>query len=201
MSKMIDILCLEHRSMESVLDVLDSEIGNLVEGNLHRQADFRIAWSAIDYFTDFPELVHRPKEEMIFDRLTLIDPALAAKIGDMRSSHESLAGELPAVAAELKVAMENPGLPRTTLIAKTRGFVKRERRHFEMEEALFYPLAERLLDAQVWTELERHLNHRIDPLIGGEAGDRFEALRRNIVGSVGASLAFMGGRSTGIGSN
>jgi len=189
MSKVVEALRREHQSIKSVLDVLDSEIGYLAEFKGRRRADYRLVWSAIDYFTDFPDLVHHPKEDLILERLRQADPGTAEGIGDLAAGHTVLAKELHALANELKAVMESEARPRGAMIALARAFVQHQRRHLEMEEAVFFPAAEHALDAKAWSELEQRMTERLDPLIGGESGERFEALRRSIVSALATPRA------------
>lgn len=185
MSKVIEALRREHRSIETVLDVLDSEIAYLAEFAGRRRADYRIVWSAIDYFMDYPDLIHHPKEDLIFEQLREIDPAAAHGVGDIPASHTALAGDLYALSSELKAVMDNPRRPRETLVSLARTFVRHQRRHFEMEEALFFPVVERAFDAKARAALELRLLARLGPLIDGDACERFDALRRDIVAAAG----------------
>lgn len=184
MSKIIQTLLREHASITSVLDILDSEIAYLTEYRGRRRSDYQVVWSAIDYFTDFPDLVHHPKEDQIYAVLRGLDPAEARRVGDIPEAHAALARDLRALATELKLVMGDGTRPRATLSALARNFVQHTRRHLESEEALFFPAAERVLDARAWAELEGSMMARLDPLIGGEMGERFEALRRSIAGTV-----------------
>jgi hemerythrin-like domain-containing protein len=185
MGRVLEALRREHESIESVLDVLESEIGDLTEFQGRRHADYDLVWRAIDYFTDFPDLVHHPKEDLIFARLRRINEDAARGIGDLPAAHATLSKELRDLATELKAVMDDPKRPRANLVAMARTFIQHQRRHLQMEEALFFPVAERVLDADAWQSLENEMTARLDPLIGGESGERFEALRRVIVSAVG----------------
>jgi len=180
MSRIIEALNREHKSISGVLDILDSEIAYLAEYKGRRRADYRLVWSAIDYFTDFPDMVHHPKEDLVYEQLHRVDPTAARNVGDIPAAHVALAQELRALAAELKAVMEDGTRSRAALTALARSYVQHMRRHLEGEEALFFPVSERTLDARTWAELEQRMVARLDPLIGGESGERFEALRRNI---------------------
>ena len=42
--------------------------------------NYEVVVGVIDYFKDYPDSCHHPKEDMIFDKLKSRDPAAAAKI-------------------------------------------------------------------------------------------------------------------------
>ncbi len=187
MSKLIETLVREHASIRSVLDVLESEIAYLAEYRGRRRADYRLVWSAIDYFTDFPDLVHHPKEDLVYERLLAADPEAAERVGDIPAAHAALAEDLRALAAEVQAVMHDPKRRRTELSALARNFVRHLRRHIDGEEAVFFPIAERTLDAKAWDDLRHRMVARFDPLIGGESNERYEALRRTIISATAAT--------------
>ena len=59
-------------------------------------------------------------------------------------------------------------------------FVAALRDHIRKEEAGFFPVAERSLDAGDWTELETEGPDIGDPLTGDPVERRFAVLRRNL---------------------
>lgn len=183
MDRVIEALRQEHQSMGCVLDFLESEIAYVVEFVGRRRADYRLAWAAVDYLTEFPDLIHHPKEEMLFERLGQLDPAAARSIGDLPATHAAIAADLGALGCEMKAVMEDGRRSRNELVGAARAYIKRKRRHIEMEEGLFFSLAERMLDVGSWAFLEHRLTARFEPLIGGEPSERFEALRRTITAS------------------
>ena len=180
MSKVIDTLCREHESMQSVLDALEREIVALVQIKQPLREEFALLWSAIDYFTEFPDRVHHPKEDLVFEQLRRVDPAAALSVGDLVGSHVALNEELSTLGRELKAVTEDNNLPRTELLNRARAFIEHQRLHLVMEEARFFPAAERVLNQDAWAKLEAEMTARFDPLIGGRSAERFEALRRHI---------------------
>ena len=192
MREVIVALCREHESIRSVLDVLDSETAYLAEYRGRRRADYRLVWAAIEYMSDFPDLVHHPKEDLVYNRLCAVDPAAAGRVGDIPAAHRVLASDLRALATELAAVMQDPRRPRSALSVVARGFVRHLRHHLDAEEAVFFPVAERTLDAGTWAELKHRAIARLDPLIGGEASERFEALRRTITSASATSGPSLG---------
>jgi hemerythrin-like domain-containing protein len=189
MARIISALRREHESIGNILDVLESEIAYVVEYQGRRRADYRLIWSAIDYFTDFPDLVHHPKEDLVYEQMRLLDPVAATRVGDIPAAHASLALGLHNLAEEVKAVMEDPARPRAALVDLARTFIRQYRRHVDLEEAVFFPAAERMLDETSWSDLDHRMTARLDPLIGGESGERFEALRRTIAAKVSAPEA------------
>ena len=83
MPKIIDILLDEHQNIEKLLLVLEHELEVFDRSG---RPDYEILQSIIQYFQDYPESCHHPKEEMIFEKLKLRDPAAAKRFGDVYAS-------------------------------------------------------------------------------------------------------------------
>jgi len=180
MSKVMDALRHENASIANVLGVLEREVSAIAQLKPTERVDYALVASAVDYFTDFPDRRHRPKEDLVFARLRRADPAAARGVGDLSQSRADLARELRDFAAALRAVINDDVLRRKEFVEKASAFIELQRREIAMEEARFFPLAERTLDGHAWAELEHEMTARMDPLIGGESGERFEALRRNL---------------------
>ena len=81
----IDVLLAEHRNIKKLLHVLEQEISEFDRSN---PPDYEIIQAIIEYFQDYPEGYHHPKEDMVFEKLKLRDPAVAKRIGDIEDEHE-----------------------------------------------------------------------------------------------------------------
>ena len=188
MAKIIDTLRHEHKAIAEILDVLEREIGTLTHEQKNRRADYGLAWSIIDYFLNFPDLVHHPKEECILRKMQEVNPRGAEPVGDLSAGHVQLSNELEALAAALKQAMDDGAAPRPELIDRARAFIQHQRQHLAGEERLFFPLAEDLLSPADWAQVDHTFTARLDPLVGGESAERFEAQYRHILDLEAAHL-------------
>ena len=74
MPKIIDLLLEEHRNIEKLLLVVEHELEIFDSSG---RPDYEILQTIIQYFQDYPESCHHPKEEMIFEKLKARDPAAA----------------------------------------------------------------------------------------------------------------------------
>src|SRR5215475_10644110 len=66
---MVDIiqgLRQEHRNIESLLRVLERELSVFDRGE---RPDYEVVLAVIDYFKDYPDCCHHPKEDMIVEKL------------------------------------------------------------------------------------------------------------------------------------
>ena len=61
MTDMLEVLRQEHRNIESLLRVLERELSVFDHGE---RPDYEILLAVIDYFEDYPDSCHHPKEDM-----------------------------------------------------------------------------------------------------------------------------------------
>jgi hemerythrin-like domain-containing protein len=70
---------------------------------------------------------------------------------------------------------------RDAVVRWARDFIDQQREHINMEESIFFPVAERILTAKDWRDLTPLMTTADDPLFGVQVGARFEQLRRTIL--------------------
>ena len=85
MTDIIEVLRQEHRNIESLLCVLERELSVFDRGE---RPDYEVVLAVIDYFKDYPDSCHHPKEDMIVGKLKARDPVAAATIGDLEAEHQ-----------------------------------------------------------------------------------------------------------------
>ncbi len=87
MSNIIQILLEEHRNIDKLLLVLEHELEVF---DRSEEPDYEILRAIIQYFQDYPENCHHPKEDMVFEKLKMRDPAAASRVGDVEAEHVKL---------------------------------------------------------------------------------------------------------------
>lgn len=178
MAKIIDALRDEHRNIEKLLAVLEHEL-ELFDHN--QRPDYDILQSIIQYFEDYPQSCHHPKEEMIFDQLRRRDPRAAMAYGDVDAEHETEAQRLRTFADAVNAVLADQEVLRENFHRAVHEFIKHQREHLKKEEALLFPAAARVLTSDDWEEIDARLSDRADPLFGGVAEERFHNLERSIL--------------------
>jgi hemerythrin-like domain-containing protein len=85
MTYVIEVLRQEHRNIEKLLRVLEREFSVFDRGG---RPNYEAVLGVIEYFKDYPNSCHHPKEDAIFEKLMSRDPTAAAKIGDLHAEHK-----------------------------------------------------------------------------------------------------------------
>ncbi len=163
----------EHGNIARLLNVMERELALFDQD---AQPDYEVLEGIADYFAGFPERCHHPTENLVLDRLRRRDPEAAAAVGDLEGEHRKI-GEL---AGEFRAALRNvlmdAEVPRSAFDAVARRFITEQRRHMEMEESRFFPLAEDRLTAEDWEAVAAAEQREADPLFEAKTAKGFEAL-------------------------
>jgi len=178
MTYVIDLLRKEHCNMESLLGTLERELSVFGRGD---RPDYDVVLAIIDYFRDYPDSCHHPKEDMIFAKLKARDPPAAALIGDLEAQHREQASRLRRVAQAVERVLADQDLSRQVVDDVIRDFINQERQHMAMEERIVFPAALAALRSRDWAEIAMKLAVREDPFYQKGFEERFNNLRRDIL--------------------
>ena len=174
----IDLLRQEHSNMQSLLCVLERELNVFGWGD---RPDYEVILAVIDYFRDYPDACHHPKENLIVDKLKARDPVASASIGDLEAEHREEASRLRRVAQAVERVLADQDLSRQVVDDVIRDFINQERQHMAMEERIVFPAALAALRSRDWAEIAMKLAVREDPFYQKGFEERFNNLRRDIL--------------------
>ena len=178
MPKIIDILLEEHQNIEKLLRVLEHELEIFDRGG---RPDYEILQTIIQYFQDYPESCHHPKEEMIFQTLKARDPAAAKRFGDVEAEHEVETRRLRSFARAVDNVLADQEIPRESFHKAVRDFIEHQRQHLQKEELLLFPAARQALLRSDWAAIDARLDDRKDPLFDSVVEEKFRELQRTIL--------------------
>ena len=178
MPKIIEILLKEHQNIEKLLCVLEHEL-ELFDRS--ERADYEILQTIIQYFQDYPESCHHPKEEMIFEKLKARDPAAAKGVGDVEADHEVEAKRLRSFARAVDAVLADQEFLRANFHLAVHDFIEHQRQHLEKEERLLFPAALKALRSEDWAEIDARLDDRKDPLFNSMVEEKFHNLQKTIL--------------------
>ena len=178
MSNIIQILLEEHRNIDKLLLVLEHELEVF---DRSEEPDYEIFQAVVQYFQDYPERCHHPKEDMVFDKLKVRDADLAARVGDVENEHEVETLRLNRLAEAIDDVLAGREVLRQTFHDVVQDFIDHQRRHMDKEEHMLFPAAVQRLRPEDWAEIDARLSDRKDPLFNGAIETKFQALQRTIL--------------------
>ena len=169
----------DHRHLTRVLDVLAAQIENLARAD---EVDLDLMRDAMTYITEFPNRLHHPVEDVLFETLAATDAGAAAACREQIAEHERLFHDSSAFYGLIEaVQVDDATLPRSALVAQGRDFIAAQRAHLLREEAELLPLAERRLDAAAWDRAAQTAAQVDDPLDATTRPARYERLYRALI--------------------
>ena len=177
MSKTMDMLQSEHRTIARLLDLLERQV-DLFEKAGH--PDYELLAEIIDYFRSYPDLYHHPKEDLVLEKLKTRNPQKASEIGDLEEEHAEVTERLNTFTRAITNVLMEVEMPRETFVKIARDFIEGERRHMTGEERVFFPAARKYLTAEDWEDLDRHVSKFSDPLSKDRTVGRFEILMNEL---------------------
>jgi len=177
-AEVIDRLQREHRNIAKLLDALEHQLAVF---DTAETPDYDVLAGIGDYFTAFPDRCHHPKEDLILRKLRERDPEAVEIVGDLEAEHERIA----TLARHFQEAVQNvlgeAEVSRDAFDAVARHFIKDQRRHLQMEEERFFPLALEKLTAEDWAEIDARITDEKDPVFGADTSAEFAALRNELL--------------------
>jgi hemerythrin-like domain-containing protein len=176
----IRIIRAEHRSLSAVLDGLLFLVREI--GSHGKKPDFRVLAAMVYYIDTFPERFHHPKEDRyLFRILRLRHPDAAPLLDRLETEHRAGAEKIRAL--EQALARYQAGGPAEFSNFRTavEAYATFHWDHMQAEERELLPLAEKYLTAADWQEIDTAFLGHSDPLLGAEAGAKYDALFIRIV--------------------
>lgn len=167
----------EHADFARLLDLLDRQLALFATAGA---VDYDMIGAILRYCLEYPDAVHHPGEDMIYDALRRRDPALATEVGDLEADHRGLTDMTRELAELIERALADQPVDRDHVRELTGDFIGRYRRHMLREEQQIFPAARRILTDADWAEIDDHLEATSDPLFGRSVPDYFRALRDDI---------------------
>src|SRR5450759_346190 len=129
MSRIIEILLEEHRNIEKLLLVLEQELEVFARSE---RPDYEILQAIIQYFQDYPESCHHPKEDMVFKQLKVRDPAAAKRIGDVEAEHQVETKRLLGFAQAVEHILAGREFLRQAFHNVVHDFIEHQRQHLSL---------------------------------------------------------------------
>lgn len=163
----------DHLNIERLLSLLDIELSKLPnDGDI----DMTLMIDIIDYVENYPDLVHHPKEDVLYNAYKAKSLESSEIVDGLLKQHQ----ELPVLTRAFRELLEEVSIgaliiSRDELYKKARDYVDQQRTHLNTEEALMFPIIVESFDQADWDILEASMPVHKDPLFDAEL-DRYENL-------------------------
>lgn len=164
--------------MARLLDALELQIAVFERAG---KPDYDVLRGIADYFFEYPDSCHHPKEDVVFECLRERYPRIASALEDLPSEHRQTHERARWFRDTVRALLNDTDIAREAVVRAGRIFIETERRHMTNEEQRFFPLAERTLTPEDWSDIAGELARVCDPLLGNSVEDEFRVLRERLL--------------------
>jgi hemerythrin-like domain-containing protein len=179
MHSTIRILRCEHAALVALLRTATAMVLSAREQS--SLPDFALLRAMLFYIAEFPERLHHRKEsELLFPRLRARTPLARALLDHLEDDHARGNARIRDLEHAL-VAFEMMGEPRRAEFETAlERYVDFYLMHMSLEERQIFPLAETVLHARDWEELDAEFGVSGDPLTGARPEAEYAGLLARI---------------------
>ena len=177
MANIIDQIHQDHKYWARLLAVIDSELTKIMS---EEKPNLLVLSNAMRYMTYYPDIVHHPKEDALFDRLKLCDPDSSDVVESIRREHLSLLEKGQEFFDAIKQAGKD-GTFEEELVTKGRDYVSALRVHMNQEEGDLLKRARKLLHEDDLKKVQDAYEEFHDPLFGEEVEGKYRELYNYII--------------------
>jgi hemerythrin-like domain-containing protein len=177
MHKTLALWHADHVNFAKLLQLLDDQLALFHEGDTPQ---YELMLDIMYYMTHYCDVVHHPKEDLLFVELKARDKSIAREIDELIEQHTTLKDVGEKLVHDLDDIVNGSISSREHVEAAARRYVTELRNHMRAEETEILPLAARLLHNKDWAAIDKAIRDVPDPLFGSGAEARYDALRRQI---------------------
>lgn len=168
----------DHREIAGLLRALERQIDIFARAET---PDYDIVVGVADYFLQYPDRCHHPKEDLIVAKLVESHPEAVDGVGDLIDEHRDLHQRVVRFREAVAGLLNGSDAPRAAIIDAARDFIAAQRRHMRDEEELLFPAADRVLTPDDWADIENRLSRRADLASGPWMEDMFRAVSAKLL--------------------
>ena len=160
----IKMLCNEHRYMSLLLETM---LEQLQEDGLDSAASYYLVQDIARYMHEYPDVIHHPTEDILFERLLLRDPEVKQDVDWLRRDHLRLESNTAEIIELLDVAATKQSAEAKDAASQAvKHYIERLQEHIVLEESKLFPMAVQCLSHTDWKMIGDRLEEVDDPLFG-----------------------------------
>lgn len=174
MSDIIRQLHTDHINISRLLDFLEQEIEMI---HNEETPDYALMFDAMHYMVNYPDLVHHPTEDLIFEKLKHRDPDTAVEVDRLTAEHQVLADKSTQFLELLRrIDNETTMVSREAAEAQGVDYISLLRQHMSKEEGQVFPRVHQVLVDDDWQEIRVALKKQEDPVFGKIVAEEYRTL-------------------------
>jgi hemerythrin-like domain-containing protein len=178
-SDIIQQLHTDHINVSKLLDLLEREIEAL---HNEETPDCALMLDVMHYMVNYPDLLHHPTEDVVFEKLKECDPDAATEVDHLTAEHQVLADKGTQFLEFLRyIENETVMVSREAVEAQGEDYIALLRKHMSKEEGRIFPLARKLLAEKDWRAISAAVKKQEDPVFGKTVAEEYRTLYDSLV--------------------
>ena len=163
----------DHRNMSIVLNLL-AELVTVMEAD--EDPDFELFDEIMRYMTIYPDAVHHPKEDVVYEQLRERRPDLSEDLSHVPDEHLEIARRGCLLRDEVEAVSAGAAVRREKMIKDTSSYVECLRNHMKWEEEDLFSRIDLMLEAEPYSVDISEYQHIKDPVFELEIEAGFRRL-------------------------
>lgn len=166
----------EHKYQARLLNLLEKHVALLNQG---QQPDYQVMAGVMSYMTRYPDRFHHPKEDLLFEKIVQREPSAQAKVDALLEAHREIIAKGGALLAAIEHCRDGgPEADTHKLRKAAHAYIGMLRRHMDIEYLQMFPLAQRVLLAEDWAEVDARMKPILDPVFGEQVAGEFHTVKQ-----------------------
>jgi hemerythrin-like domain-containing protein len=170
MAKTLKQLHIDHINLSKLLNILERHFDLLETGG---EADLGLMIDIMTYMTQYPDLYHHPKEDLIFEQWEKRDASVRPLVEEIGVEHKAIIRASIHVLESLRGIIIGVMQRRDEVIAGGRKYIAWQREHLNKEEGQLFPQVLKTLSPEDWQWIDEHIATQDDPLFGRVVSEQF----------------------------
>ena len=162
---MIRDLRVDHHNILRVLRLLKRSLDNM-NGKTDSK-EFERARECIKYLCEYPDNVHHPREDLMFEMLLNREPSVEDRVGNLHREHVDLYTRSKQLHSAMETAEKGLSVALKVLQQQASGYSDMQISHMRHEELSVFPLIEQKLTLNDWKAIIAKAPSDKDPVFAG----------------------------------
>jgi len=172
----VDLVQQLHRDHSDIARLLKLLTDELDVARVEEEPDYSRMLLVMKYMTHYPDVVHHPKEDVLFERLIDRAPSIRIALQTLTAEHRMLAEKGLEFFDILHAAAHEYVVERVSLETRGHDYISTLYRHMRFEETEVFPVARERLSRRDWRTIDSRVESLRDPLFGKQVDDQYRSL-------------------------
>ena len=164
----------DHHNIARLLVLMRNSIALISEVNL--ESEIPNIRKCAEYLMLYPDEIHHPKEDILFNRLKYRDDSSTVYIDNLLAEHELLSRKSQEFYELVNEIEDSRKVVYDNLKMISVDYIDSQFRHMRYEEASVFPLIEQKLTLNDWKSILQSLPSGDDPLFNENRNSHFDSL-------------------------